>query len=194
MPLEFEPGTKQQYSNGGYVLLGVVIAKVSGEDYYDYIRSHVYTPAGMTRSDHYAATDKVDNLAAGFTRHVGEIPGATAGPDGRAEITNAQRIGRGSPAGGGYSTAADMVKFARARRTGVLPTGPMGANMGIAGGSPGVNALLETSGVYTLVVLSNFDPPSAERLAKTAGRMVRRAGGGGNMPEGKIVRAGGGAH
>src|SRR6185369_10036512 len=51
MPLEFEPGTKQQYSNGGYVLLGVVIAKVSGEDYYDYIRSHVYTPAGMTRSD-----------------------------------------------------------------------------------------------------------------------------------------------
>jgi CubicO group peptidase (beta-lactamase class C family) len=193
MPLDFEPGTKQQYSNGGYVLLGAVIAKVSGEDYYDYIRKHVYAPAGMTRSDHYAIDDQVDNVASAFTRHLTDVPGATAGPDGRAEMRGGHRLGRGSPAGGGYSTAADLVKFAQARRTGVLPAGSLGLDMGIAGGSPGVNALLETSGVYTLVVLSNFDPPAAERFARTAGRMVRRAGGGA-MPQGTIVRVGGGSH
>jgi hypothetical protein len=38
MPLDFEPGSKQAYSNGGYVLLGQIITKASGEDYYDYIR------------------------------------------------------------------------------------------------------------------------------------------------------------
>jgi hypothetical protein len=135
----------------------------------------------------------VDNVASAFTRHLTDVPGATAGPDGRAEMREGHRVGRGSPAGGGFSTAADLVKFQQARRKGVLPAGPLGLDMGIAGGSPGVNALLETSGVYTLVVLSNFDPPAAERFARTAGRMVRRAGGGA-LPEGKIVRVGGGGH
>jgi hypothetical protein len=51
-----------------------------------------------------------------------------------------------------------------------------GVALGIAGGSPGVNALVELSGPYTLVALANTDPPAAERLAKTAGRMIRHAG------------------
>jgi D-alanyl-D-alanine carboxypeptidase len=47
---EFAPGSGWEYSNYGYILLGVVIEKVSGQGYYDYVRAHIYAPAGMTRS------------------------------------------------------------------------------------------------------------------------------------------------
>lgn len=46
--LKFEPGSKAEYSNYGYRLLGAVIEKASGQDYYSYIREHIYKPAGMT--------------------------------------------------------------------------------------------------------------------------------------------------
>jgi CubicO group peptidase (beta-lactamase class C family) len=48
-PLQFDPGTRQQYSNAGYVLLGALVERVSGEDYYGYVRRHIHEPAGMTR-------------------------------------------------------------------------------------------------------------------------------------------------
>src|SRR6266581_144441 len=48
--LAFEPGSKWEYSNYGFILLGVVIESVSGQSYYDYVRDHVYKPAGMTTS------------------------------------------------------------------------------------------------------------------------------------------------
>jgi CubicO group peptidase (beta-lactamase class C family) len=45
-PLAFEPGTKYDYSNTGYVLLGRVIEIVTGQDYYDYMQKHVFERAG----------------------------------------------------------------------------------------------------------------------------------------------------
>src|SRR5262249_43644411 len=47
-PLLFEPGADRRYSNAGYVVLGLIVEKVSGESYYDYVRRHVFDPAGMT--------------------------------------------------------------------------------------------------------------------------------------------------
>jgi CubicO group peptidase (beta-lactamase class C family) len=200
MPLDFEPGTKNAYSNGGFVLLGAIIAKVSREDYYDYIRRHIYQPAEMTRSDHYASDEPVEGIARGYTRHRDERPG---GHEERAEsqrkggLFEASRFGRGSPAGGGYSTVGDLLKFANALRAGKLFNLTRAEGMlrgapsfGIAGGSPGVNALFQLDGEYTLVVLANLDPPAAERFSRTAGRMVRRAG---NPAKGdvRIVRPGG---
>src|SRR5688572_17307322 len=46
-PLEFEPGEKMIYSNSGYVLLGHIIEKASGEEYADYMRKHIFEPLGM---------------------------------------------------------------------------------------------------------------------------------------------------
>jgi D-alanyl-D-alanine carboxypeptidase len=49
-PLDFPPGSDWKYSNTGYILLGLVIEKASGQRYPDYIRTHLLAPAGMTHS------------------------------------------------------------------------------------------------------------------------------------------------
>ena len=47
-PLDFEPGTKYQYSNTNYVIAGLIVQKVSGKDLFSYLREHVFTPLGMS--------------------------------------------------------------------------------------------------------------------------------------------------
>jgi CubicO group peptidase (beta-lactamase class C family) len=46
-PLLFEPGEKWEYSNAGFNVLGVIIEKVSGQSYYDYVKDHILKPSGM---------------------------------------------------------------------------------------------------------------------------------------------------
>src|SRR5687768_16809605 len=46
-PLGFEPGTSRRYSNAGYIVLGLVVEKLSGMSYYDYVKTNIYAPAGM---------------------------------------------------------------------------------------------------------------------------------------------------
>ncbi len=185
LPLRFEPGTKQAYSNGGFVLLGAIIEKASGEDYYEYVRAHIYGPAGMTSTDHYAAEEIGEGFATGYMGR-GRASGDTTGGDGRRP-NDEHRLGRGSPAGGGYSTVGDLVRFAHAVRAGkFFPPGKAPAmfgekfGLGIAGGSEGVNGLFVAAGPYTFVVLANLDPPAAERFGETTGRMLRRASGSGS--------------
>ena len=180
MPLEFAPGTQQRYSNGGFVLLGMVVAAAAHEDYHEYVREHVYVPAGMTHSGHVARDEASDDVAIGYTR--GTAKDAQAGND---LVPNTPALpGRGSSAGGGYSTVGDLVKFADALRTHRLLDDAHVRDvfgdhfaLAIAGGSPGVNGVFMVAGPYTLVVLANLDPPSAEALAMPIGRMVRRAAG-----------------
>jgi CubicO group peptidase (beta-lactamase class C family) len=47
---EFEPGNRWSYSNHDFILLGVVIEEVTGQSYYDYVREHIFEPAGMVAS------------------------------------------------------------------------------------------------------------------------------------------------
>jgi CubicO group peptidase (beta-lactamase class C family) len=65
-PLLSEPGIEFRYSNGGYIVLGAIIEKVSGEDYYGYIRRHITEPLSMVNTDFYKKFDNVSNLARGY--------------------------------------------------------------------------------------------------------------------------------
>ena len=161
-PLEFEPGTNNRYSNGGYLVLGLVIEKITGKSYYDYVRENIFKPAGMTNTDSFMIDALPANTAIGY------LPDNGSGHHKNEPMQPA----RGSSAGGGYSTADDMLKFSNALRSkklaipddkGGFP--PEFKRLGIAGGSPGVNALFIANGEtgYTIIVLSNYDPPSAEK-------------------------------
>ncbi|HEX3552981.1 MAG TPA: serine hydrolase domain-containing protein [Thermoanaerobaculia bacterium] len=163
-PLLFEPGSKQQYSNAGYVVLGAIVEAASGQDYYEYVREHVYKPAGMTSTDSWELDVPVPNRAVGYTR---EGPRGLA-PGGGRRNNLFTTFFKGSPAGGGYSTVDDMLRFDTALRAGTLFTdGHRIAGIGAAGGTEGCNALLEQMPQgYTLIVLSNYDPPAAMDVGK----------------------------
>ncbi len=158
-PLEFEPGKSNLYSNGGYIVLGLIIEKVTGIDYYSYIQDYVFKPAGMTDSAWIPKAADVPNRALGYVH------------DGSSWKTNYDTLpGKGSSAGGGYSTARDLLKYTIALEKGVY--GPAGdvlrEGMGIAGGAPGINAALEwmpEPGI-TIVVMANLSPPAAMRVAR----------------------------
>jgi CubicO group peptidase (beta-lactamase class C family) len=66
MPLEFAPGTKHAYNNTGFVLLGYIIEKVSGQTYADYLQQHIFTPLGMKHSGYDDTTTLLPNRAAGY--------------------------------------------------------------------------------------------------------------------------------
>lgn len=158
VPLDFPPGTGQRYSNAGYVVLGALIERLSGEDYYGYVSRHVLAPAGMIHTGHFAVDSLPANTALGYTR----------GVKGAGVLTPNRDLlpGRGSAAGGGYSTAGDLLRFLAALRERRIPGG-MPAGIGVAGGAPGLNAVVEGQlpGGYDLAVLANLDPPAAERIA-----------------------------
>jgi CubicO group peptidase (beta-lactamase class C family) len=181
----FEPGSRWEYSNYGFILLGVIIEKVSGESYYDYVRKHVYQPAGMTSTGSEPEDTTVANRSTGYT--------SMGAPGGSRPNTDTLPY-RGTSAGGGYSTVEDLLNFANALEqnklldphyTELLTTGkidtPMGRYaygftdhvvngtrcFGHGGGAPGMNGNLEIcpSSGYVVAVLANMDPPAATRVS-----------------------------
>src|SRR5262249_43768245 len=91
----FEPGSRWVYSNYGMLLLGVVIERVSGQSYYDYVLEHIYKPAGMTRSGSEPESEAVADRSIGYMRR----PGVSGWTPNTATLPY-----RGTSAGGGYST------------------------------------------------------------------------------------------
>lgn len=108
----FPPGTRYQYSNTGMLLAGAIVEKISGETYFDYVRRHVFEPAGMADTAAFALDEPVPNLAIGY----GWAPQS---PWGWRENT-LDYVYRGSPAGGGFSTVHDLHRFAQALMAGKL--------------------------------------------------------------------------
>lgn len=186
--LEFAPGSRWAYSNYGFILLGVVIEKVTGQSYYDYVHAHIYAPAGMTRSGSLPEDQAVPDRSTGYTKP----PGTTAW------VPNTDTLPyRGTSAGGGYSTVDDLARFAHAllshkllspHSTKLLMAGKVetGAGtryaygfedaraadgngwVGHGGGAPGMNGDLRIypkSG-YVVAVLANIDPPAAQRISE----------------------------
>ncbi|MGA7245093.1 MAG: serine hydrolase domain-containing protein [Terracidiphilus sp.] len=176
-PVAFEPGSRMEYSNYGFILLGRIIELVSGEPYQKYVQQHIYLPAGMMHTDSRPETDHVNGRAIGYT------PGQN-GP-----VPNTDRMPwSGTSAGGGYSTVRDLFLFAEALQSGKLlgpellreatHASPMRPDYGMGfyvlpdggyghgGGAPGINGelhILPHSG-YVLVALANRDPRMATNM------------------------------
>jgi CubicO group peptidase (beta-lactamase class C family) len=73
IPLAFKPGEKWSYSNLGYVMLGILIHKVSGEFYGDFLQERVFKPLGMTTARIISEADIVPNRAAAYHLVKGEL-------------------------------------------------------------------------------------------------------------------------
>lgn len=175
-PLNFEPGSKFEYSNYGYILLGRLVEIVSGEDYQDYVRKHIYSAAGMTDTDSRPEAEQVPGRAVGYTHGGGGFQPNTA-----------TLPWSGTSAGGGYSTVGDLCRFAAALRNGKLldlklvkeaTSDQSGTGYGFGfhilkdggyghgGGAPGINGELRIfPNGYIVVVLENLDPPGATAVA-----------------------------
>jgi CubicO group peptidase (beta-lactamase class C family) len=65
-PLDFPPGTKFAYDNTGYIVLGYVIEKVSGQSYADYIQRHIFEPLGMKDSGYDTRGPIIPHRAEGY--------------------------------------------------------------------------------------------------------------------------------
>jgi CubicO group peptidase (beta-lactamase class C family) len=198
--LQFKPGEQQQYSNAGYVVLGAIIERVTGQSYDDVVRERIYEPAGMRDTAAFPLDRDEPNLAAGYT-HVA--------PDGSTDESQwwnnlLMLPARGGPAGGGYSTILDLLRFAVALHRHKLLGSEMAATLlegkvplrtrafaqygygfgveqmgdvrivGHTGGAPGINAQLDMypDRGYTIAILANYDPPAASQVAEMIRQLI----------------------
>jgi CubicO group peptidase (beta-lactamase class C family) len=195
--LAFPPGTKWSYSNAGFMVLGAIIEKVTGQSYFAYVKENVFRRAGMNDTDFYEADRVTPNLAIGYTKQNRYLRGAT-------EWTNTLFISpvKGGAAGGEYSTVEDLLRFSIALRqhkllspdmTDTTLTGKFEYTTtrkyayGFAndivrgqrivfhdGGANGISAefdMYRDIG-YTIAVLSNYDHPAARPLVKKVQEMI----------------------
>ena len=181
----FPPGTRWEYSNYGYIILGRVIEEDSREHYDDYVYRHIFSPASMSETGFEPETTKVARRA---------IPYA-GGNDGYTSVSDTIPY-RGTSAGGGYSTVDDLGRFALAlekgdlvspSRVALLTTGTAQTSptmnyglgfgdeivngvhaIGHSGAAAGMNGdlLIMDGGKEVIVVISNFGPMTAVSLAE----------------------------
>jgi CubicO group peptidase (beta-lactamase class C family) len=189
--LAFEPGTNQKYSNNAFLVLGKVIENATGQSYFDYVRENIYRRAEMTNTDAYDLDLVNKNLAVGYEKEYSD--------KGIVFRNNICEVGAGGPAGGGFSTAEDLLRFTTALRSGklvgneyvktMLSPKPevtstaygygfvvLNGTAGHAGGDTGVQANLEMflDEGYTAIVLSNYG--SAMRPVTTKVKSLILAG------------------
>jgi CubicO group peptidase (beta-lactamase class C family) len=193
-PLRFEPGTRWEYSNYGFILAGLIVERASGQSYYDYVRDHIFKLAGMHATGAEPEEQAVPNRAVGYMRAPGGVqPNTSTLP------------WRGTSAGGGYTTVGDLLRFATAltshtlldpTHTALLTTGKVetgrgpsdkyaygfidghefGArSFGHGGGAPGMNGdlrIFPASG-YVIAALVNADSGAGRTVQWIAGRLPR---------------------
>lgn len=104
LPLEFEPGTRSVHSNSNYNLLALLIEKLSGQTYGEFLEQEFFEPLGMTHTAHDSESDRtVEHRALGYT------------PVGLAELRPAPTLNWSVKTGNGsiYSTVEDLYRFDR---------------------------------------------------------------------------------
>ena len=114
------PQGKFLYSNAGYVLLGAIIEKVSGESFYNYVERNIFLPAGMTRAL-YAETDaEIPHVADPLTNLFPIGPNQYRYRLGTPRRAIYELAARGGPQGGASLTAHDLLRLQTALRNGRL--------------------------------------------------------------------------
>ncbi|HMQ47662.1 MAG TPA: serine hydrolase domain-containing protein [Saprospiraceae bacterium] len=107
---QFEPGTESGYSNSNFMLLGFIVERASGQDYFQYIEDNILKKAGMVRSGYFDHNDKNLPLVVPYARQ-----------EGGGWVNNrSKQFRKGSPAGGCYSNATDMLLFCKALKNNQL--------------------------------------------------------------------------
>ena len=101
--LDFGPGEKMSYSNSGYIVLGAIIEKVSGQSYEKFVTDNIFTPLGMKDSGYDSNTAVIKRRASGYIKT----------PTG---YVNAGYVHMSIPhaAGALYSTTRDLLKWEQA--------------------------------------------------------------------------------
>jgi D-alanyl-D-alanine carboxypeptidase len=176
-PPAFEPGSKEEYSNYGFLLLGAIIERVTEQSYYDYVEQHVFRPAGMNHTG-FPTRDQMSGVAIGYTWI-----------DKALKPSTQWLPWRGTPAGGGISTADDEARFFNALNAGLLLSKTMLAeatsrqtpwygygfiwsqpemflHWGHGGGAPG-NSLASSywpRADLVTICMSNRDPPACDHV------------------------------
>jgi CubicO group peptidase (beta-lactamase class C family) len=184
---EFAPGSRQSYSNYGFILLGRIVEQVSGLGYDEYIQRNIFRPAGMASTGNWPESEVLPRRAVGYT-----------GSGTRLKSAEDWLPLNGTAAGGGFSTIGDFNRFVggltsrrllRAETLQKLIDGGVktangqfagfdlgetmpdaGRFIGHGGAAPGMNGSLRhflKSGI-TVIVLANRDFPAAESLAAFA--------------------------
>jgi len=185
-PLDFEPGTKFTYSNSGYVLLGYLVEKISGQSYADFLQQNIFTPLGMTSTG-------IDSNAAILPQRA---QGYAPSPKG---IQHAGYISMTIPfsAGALYSTTGDLLKWEQALFGGKVlkpeslakMTMPFKENYGFGlfirpndghklithgGGIEGFNTSLNyyPDDKLTVIVLANLNGGAPDQIASYIGKVA----------------------
>lgn len=191
LPLQFEPGTEQAYSNAGYVLLGAIIEEVSGKDFFTVVREYTVDRLGLENT-YLQNKYQTPERAIGYTR---TMRGALEANDYFQDPPG--------PDGGFYSTTTDMLQFFRAYHYGntlwdeatkaldpMYPFLKEHANTGgaipHAGGFPGANTvhyeILRDQ--ISVVVFANMDETVAEELGAGILAIIR-----GQAPKSPVLPA-----
>lgn len=102
-PLDFEPGKRWSYSNVGYIVLGMLVAKVSGESFCDFVSEAIFRPLEMADTGCEDRSAIIKNRASGYNR----VEGA---------LINSPYVDVGFTGGAGafYSTVDDLLRWDRA--------------------------------------------------------------------------------
>nr|WP_233569587.1 serine hydrolase [Planomicrobium sp. Y74] len=99
-PMKFEPGEKFEYNNAGFIALGMVVEKLTGNDFTDVIEERIFQRAGMDQSGYFQLDRLPAETATGYI------------DEGATWRTNQYAIPiKGGADGGAYTTAADMAVF-----------------------------------------------------------------------------------
>jgi CubicO group peptidase (beta-lactamase class C family) len=192
VPFDFEPGTKFLYDNSGFYLLGMIVERVSGESYADYLEHHLFTPLGLHATRYCDERPLILHRARGYERDstgfvnasplsmtqpfsagalcstVGDLLAWTRALDAHRPVSAASYTAMTSPA-----TLADGSHTSYGFGLGI---GALGDHRKVSHGG-GINGFLTELDDYpedsvTIVVLTNSESTRPSRLAEDLARLV----------------------